>query len=958
MQRLLAIFLSSLQPMDLNRSFIRPVVLFTLSLWVFGLSLSAQDIRGVVLDAETGEPLFSATVIEKGTTNGVITDFDGEFTIKVSKLPATLVLQYIGYTPQEIRVEDASKKLSLKMVVVDTDLGPVEVIADRITEKQKQSPLTVESMDLIAIKECPTGNFYESLGSLKGVDMTTASLGFRVINTRGFNSTSPVRSLQLIDGVDNQSPGLNFSLGNFLGACDLDVKSVDIVAGASSAYFGPGAFNGVINMETKNPFIYNGLMASLKIGERNLFEPSVRIADVFQNKNQLDYLAYKINVFYLRAHDWEANNFEPINGSPNDENNPGRFDAVNVYGDEYFPANDFSDVEPWNYEGLGTYYRTGYKEEDLVDYNTSNFKACGAVHLRLKPALGFESPELIWATNVGEGTTVYQGDNRFRLDGIFFIQNRVELRKKDKYFLRIYSTHEDAGNSYDPYATALQLLDSARTDEYWALVYRKYWTDSIIPIIENSGYPDLTWSIDSSGALVSSFDYDALNAWLIEYQDSLSYWHTLVEQWTNGGNGNIVGAGENGYFAPGSTQFNSMFDLLTKSKNNDVERGTRFYDKSALYHAQGELKLNNEGRIKYTTGFSTRMYRPRSDGTIFSDTAGTRITNYEAGVYAGATRKFSEDRWVTSATVRLDKNQNFNLIFTPAASLVFSPRKNHYLRFSASTALRNPTLTDQYLLLDIGPAILSGNLEGVDSLITIESFGDFRNTLDPDTIRYFNIDPIRPERAVTIELGYRFTVGKNLFADLNGYFTSYSDFIGYNIGLETTFDKFTGLPGEITVYRYSANSQGNVQTTGAGLALNYYIGKHLMASGNYNWNSLIKSDENDPIIPAFNTPEHKFNLALSGRDYKLLKKKDHTFGFSANFKWIDRFMFEGSPQFTGEVPSYSLLDLQMNYTVPAINTNFKLGCSNALDNMAIQTYGGPRIGRLAYFSVLYELADF
>src|SRR5690606_15317953 len=118
---------------------------------------------------------------------------------------------------------------------------------------QKESPLTVETMGIIAIKETPAANFYEGLGNLKGVDVTASSLSFKVINTRGFNSTSPVRSLQIIDGVDNQSPGLNFSLGNFLGASELDVQKVDLIVGASSAYYGPNAFNGVIAMQTKSP---------------------------------------------------------------------------------------------------------------------------------------------------------------------------------------------------------------------------------------------------------------------------------------------------------------------------------------------------------------------------------------------------------------------------------------------------------------------------------------------------------------------------------------------------------------------------------------------------------------------------------------------------------------------------------------------------------------------------------
>ena len=65
-----------------------------------------------------------------------------------------------------------------------------------------------------------------------------------------------IPSLQIIDGVDNASPGLNFALGNFLGASELDLMKVEIVSGASSAFYGPNAFNGVISMETKDPFFF------------------------------------------------------------------------------------------------------------------------------------------------------------------------------------------------------------------------------------------------------------------------------------------------------------------------------------------------------------------------------------------------------------------------------------------------------------------------------------------------------------------------------------------------------------------------------------------------------------------------------------------------------------------------------------------------------------------------------
>src|SRR5439155_22659563 len=163
-------------------------------------------------------------------------------------------------------------------------LKGVEISGSRISEKQKEAPLTIESIDRIAIKECAQTSFYEALGTLKGVDLTSASLGFTIINTSGFNSTSPVRSLQTIDGVDNQAPGLNFSLGNFLGCSEVDVLKVDLIAGASSAFFGPNAFNGVISMSSRSPFIKPGLEVMAKTGERNLLETSVRYAFVLKNK--------------------------------------------------------------------------------------------------------------------------------------------------------------------------------------------------------------------------------------------------------------------------------------------------------------------------------------------------------------------------------------------------------------------------------------------------------------------------------------------------------------------------------------------------------------------------------------------------------------------------------------------------------------------------------------------------
>ena len=949
-------------------------------------AMAQTTVRGRVVDGESGEPVFSANVILEGTINGVTTDFDGQFLLPIAGYPAVLQVSFIGYAVERVNVQGPSDVITVRLQPDQVLIEAAEVIGERISEKQKQAPLTVESMDVIAIKEAPSGSFYEGLGNLKGVDVTSASLGFKIINTRGFNSTSPVRSLQLIDGIDNQSPGLNFSLGNFLGASDLDVKSVDIVAGASSAFYGPGAFNGVVSMETKSPFQFPGVNASFKIGERNLEEIAFRFADYTMNADGDPVFGLKVNAFRFSAYDWEATNYDPVDGSQVDASNPGRFDAVNIYGDEYKPVYDFSGDGSSNARGLGNFFRTGYREKDLVDYNTENLKVSTAAHWRLRPEQTYESPELIYGFNSGFGTTVYQGDNRFSLRDIEFYQHKLELRKPGKWFVRAYRTSEDAGNSYDPYATALKLQETTRDDYQYSKVYYKYWTDSIAPVIGGSypqGILDMTTDPisfyyedgqgmeDPTNKDRTVWEGKPISVWYSQMQDSLYSWHSQVEAWANAGYAGLQDVSENpvGYLQPGSAAFDAAFNQLVSAKNNEGEGGTRFFDQSSLSHVHGEYIFNPSGLEEVRVGGNFRRYTPYSDGTIFSDTT-EKIVNQEIGFYSGVKKRFLEDRMIVTGTVRADKNQNFKWVVSPAASLVFSPREKDYLRMSFSSALRNPTLADQYLYLDVGPATLVGNLNGADSLITIGSFIDFRNSADAsagqyglnrDTLVYFDIAPIRPEQVRTFEVGYRTTLGEKVYVDGSYYFSIYQHFIGYNIGLDALFIGNEQSPRAVDVYRYAANSISEVQTQGAAIGINYYIDNNFMVAGNYSWNELVKTDEDDPIIPAFNTPRHKYNLSISARSLKLKLRtyllRYMTWGFSANYKWVEGFIFEGSPQFTGAVPTFNLLDAQVNAVIPSLNTTIKLGGSNVLNNLHIEAYGGPYVGRMLYASLIYDFSD-
>ncbi|HQU60697.1 MAG TPA: TonB-dependent receptor, partial [Saprospiraceae bacterium] len=338
---------------------------------------------------------------------------------------------------------------------------------------------------------------------------------------------------------------------------------------------------------------------------------------------------------------------------------------------------------------------------------------------------------------------------------------------------------------------------------------------------------------------------------------------------------------------------------------------------------------------------------------IFYDTAGIKITNFEYGVYGGVNKIFSDGTFRTNVTLRMDKNENFDYVFTPAASVVWKPKPNHYLRVSFSSGVRNPTLSDQYLSLNVGPAILAGNLNGADSVITLESFQNYLSGfLQRRLLEYYDIDPIKPEKVRTVEAGYRATLWNRVFVDAGYYYNVYRDFIGYNIAIDAPFASPTSfLPESVQVFRFASNAQDKVTTQGFSMGLNYYFANYFSIAGNYSYNAIV-SQSDDPIIPAFNTPKHKFNIGVSGRNIQTGKIKN--WGFNLNYKWIEGFLFEGSPQFTGFIPSYGMLDGQVNYNIPSMHTTIKIGATNLLDNQVYQTYGGPLIGRMAYISFLYE----
>ena len=447
------------------------------------------------------------------------------------------------------------------------------------------------------------------------------------------------------------------------------------------------------------------------------------------------------------------------------------------------------------------------------------------------------------------------------------------------------------------------------------------------------------------------------NSILNENNEILTAYHHVIRNQTDLATNRLI---------PGTEEFNNALNDIT-SKISYLEGGTGFYDKSALNHLHAEYQFNPSfSTIK--VGANIREYSPDSKGSIFMD-MNTKISNKEYGFYSGFESDFMEGKVKINGTFRMDKNENFDLNFSPAASIVYKPTNNNIVRFSFSSAIRNPTLSDQYLYYNAGRAILIGNLEGhgVDygeNLVTAQSLVDYYNkNWDKDVLNFFSVDPIRPEKAKSAELGFRTTLFNKIYVDANYYFSKYTDFIGYKVGVKYQTlqdDPETGayeisLPS-IQAYRMAANAENTVTTQGASIGINYFISPNYTINGNYSWNKLNEEGTEDPIIPAYNTPENKYNIGFSGRDlhFSTTQMIFRNFAFNINYKWVEEFRYEGSPQFTGTVPTYDLVDMQISKKIPKYLSTIKLGSSNLLNNLHYEVYGGPYIGRMIYVSLLFE----
>ncbi len=926
------------------------------------VNLSAQSVTvsGKITNAENQEAVPAASIVLKGGTGGTYSDNHGNFKLTVNHpFPFSLLVSSIGFETKEILVASASAALQIDLKPASVMGTEVVVSATRSQIRSLESPVSIERMGAAYIREVPAPSFYDAIGNLKGVDVVTSSMLFKTMGTRGFNGSGNLRMNQLVDGMDNQAPGLNFSVGNIAGLNELDVDNVELLPGASSALYGSGGMTGTILMTSKDPYKYQGLSAQVKGGVNHISDPNTSAAPYYdimaRYAQSFNKFAFHISADYIGAKDWSATdyrNYSPIQGTPITGNRTlPNYNGVNVYGDEseYFNVKDQYGKISAGYATQAAqlkaagdaalaagdpvlaaqYYaqaaqaqaaatqagqiagatpknsgvtRTGYNENSLTDYKAYNFKGSAGLYYKLT-----DNTTASITGNYGSTNTIYTGTDRYSLNNVTIGQYKAEVSGKN-FYVRAYTTQENAGNSYDMVATSTLLNEAySPTATVWAPTYLAAYGPAFGVALGSGQTPDQAYQNASNVARV---------------------------------------AAETNRYKPGTTAFNNAVDSL---KQLAIPYGGKFNDQSDLY--VGEGMYNFSDMIKWaniTVGASTREYVLNSHGTIFADTAGSIKIN-ETGAFAQIQKGLFNNLLNVTVAGRYDKNSNFLGRFTPRFTAVFQVAKDNYIRASYQTAYRFPSTQNQYINLQTGSARLIGGLPQFISYYDLTS-----NTYDTASLfSYKPGDPpptqyqfkeFKPETVASWELGYKGIINETLFIDIYGFYAQYTNFIGITILIK---DPFTLGVHPTNTYGIYTNSSNKVNTVGAGIGLQYTLPKGFFVGGNLAYNDLSNADAN--VLTQFNTPKIKYNLTVG--NYTIKK----VFGFNITYRWQDSYVYE-STFVSGTTPSYGALDAQISMKLPQLqNSMIKIGATNLLNKYYNDAIGNSSVGGLYYVSFGYNV---
>lgn len=847
---------------------------------------------------------------------------------KFPLLLLALSLKSIAQTGNSKKEQDTIKTEILKEVVVS---------ASRTQETFLRSPITIEQLKSVDAKNYGSPSNFDALENLKSVQVITPSLGFKVINTRGFANTTNVRFAQLIDGIDNQAPHLGAPIANALGANDLDIDKIEVIPGAASALYGMNASNGLANIQTKNPFEHQGISIQQLTGVNHTgnvdrFSPqlfsttNLRYAQVINSK-----IAFKVNGSITNGTDWVADNrtdlVPNINASVNlyGNDNPA-YDEVNGYG------NESSNRRTLTLNGKKyVVSRTGYRETDIDDYNIENYKWDGGLYFR--PKKGHELAVTYKAALIN---TVYQRSNRFRLDDYKLSQYAIDYHT-DIFMVRAYLTHENTGNSYNIRSLAENMDRAFKSDDKWFTDYTTAYNNAI-----------------TGGSAIA----DA---------------HKIARTTSDAGR-----------FIPGTDAYDAKKEELVNINNWDYGAALRV--KSDLIHAEGLLNWDKafgdffqKMGAQLLSGFDYRTYIIVPDGNYFINPvdAGKNLKYGKTGGFTQLSKDLFDKKLRLSAAIRADKADYFDIKFTPRFTAVYSPKEEINFRASYQSGYRFPSIFEGFSNVNSSGVKRVGGLR-------VMSDGIFENSYTKSSIDKFQaqvtsdintqgltqaqaIDKnqgllqknpytyLEPEFVRSFEFGFRgVALKKSLFIDADFYYNNYENFIAQvEASIPNTSDPAqipTALYSKTTQSRYRlwTNSKSKIYNYGSSLGLRYRFNDIFSALGNVTYSKLDRTDDKDGLEDGYNTPQIMANGTFVAENF--WKNLGASIGYHQQSKY-DYVSF----LVTGEVPAYWTMDAQTNYNFKKPGVVAKLGATNLLNKPYYSILGGPQIGAFYYVSLTWNV---
>ncbi|MGG7663807.1 TonB-dependent receptor [Dyadobacter sp. BHUBP1] len=835
--------------------------------------------------------------------------------------------------PFKLRAQSQSDTLKAR------SLDEVVVTASRVIESILVSPVSVQKVSAKATALAPALSFFDALENVQGVHMITPSMGFKVLNARGFSNTTNVRFAQLTDGMDVQSPHIGGAIGNALGPTDLDIASIEILPGTASALYGMNTVNGLANFFTKNPFNSEGLSIQQKTAVNHLndshskarpfTETTLRFAKVITPK-----LAFKINGAFTKGYDWIASDETELNGNANNStqlfgaDNPAS-DPVNKYG------NESSNRKTVTLDGKRyVVSRTGYQESEVVDYHLHNIKGDLGLYYKVAPGA-----MLTYTYHLGLLDNVYQRANRFRLENYLVQQHGIQYQSASVQ-ARLYVNSENTGRSYNLRSMAENMDRSYKSDNEWYADFSKGFNSAV-----------------TGGVAVS---------------DAMRQARVIADA---------------GRYTPGTDAFNAQLRKLQDVNNWDLGAALRV--KADFVHAEAQVSLTekylkawkDQYGLDILLGADHRTYIIVPDGNYFVNPEpgkdGKNITYGKTGGFVSLNKELFQKQIRLGVILRMDKNDYFKTTFNPRLSAVYSPAHDHNIRVSFQTGYRFPSIFEAYSNVNSGgvkrvgglPVMSQGIFENAWLANSIASFQQAvlneinQNGLTQDAAIEKNkgllkknpYTYVKPEHTRTWEAGYKgLFFDRALFVNADLYFNRYSNFIAQtnmNVPVSTGA---AAIPHDLydkarqAQYRMYTNSRSIINNYGFSVGMNYQLEKKWVFGLNTTFAKLKNAENQDGLEDGFNTPRWIWNGSVSRTN--LLDRLDAT----VSYKWQSGY-YSQTFLVTGNVPSYSSLDAQVTYRVPRLKSQVKVGASNLLNKYYVSFLGGPSVGGMWYVTVAFNV---